>query len=239
MDSLLATPESADSGPVCPPPLGFELMGGLALHSRPRYIPAIVKPESHADDKVLVDRVLAGDSPAYDTLVKRAQLAFRRAFPRVSGRAPWIVRERDDLEQRFLLMLIDRDHRVLRNYSGKAALTTWLHPVAVRFLHRQATLLKRQGLPNKNADILDTPAPAESTPEAMHAARTEVAILKHALDELQPRDRLLLQLVYDQDIPAHAAGESLGLSASGVRMRKKRLLEQLGDRLRGLLEAKS
>ncbi len=70
--------------------------------------------------------------------------------------------------------------------------------------------------------------------EALQMRKTEIREVRSAIANLPSQDRLLLAMVFEQGLPAREIGQSLGLTPSGVRMKKQRLLRKLAKRLKGL-----
>ena len=186
----------------------------------------------HAEDLALVHRAVSGNTEAARALVDRIERRFRARARRMHTRAPWLRPYEDDLLQRFLVRLLQNDHRDLKSYAGQGPLDAWIGVVASRFLLRQAGILrpKPEATPHEARAIAD---PRES-PEDAVARRATVEAVSQALTDLSDTDRALLALLYEQEVPAHVVGRLLGLSASGVRMRKMRLLKTLARKLKHL-----
>ncbi len=199
----------------------------------PRSVARSAPPMSAAEDLALVQKVIAGDNDAHQLFMEQAQKIAQKCFANVRRRSPWVSQEEADLLQRFWLMLLDKERRVLRTYSGQARLTTWLYVLATRFFQREAGQLKRlnNALDSKTSqEPLDERESAETT----QMRRTEIREVRNALARLPSQDRLLLAMLFEQDLPAHEIGQTLGLTPSGVRMKKQRLLKKLAKRLKGL-----
>lgn len=188
---------------------------------------------SAAEDLALVQKVIAGDNDAHQLFMEQTQKIARKCFKNVRRRSPWLSQEEADLQQRFWLMLLENDRRVLQTYSGQSRLSTWLYVLATRFFQRQAGQLKRL------ANVME-PQPAQEprdereSAETIQMRKTEIREVRSALARLPSQDRLLLAMFFEQDLAAHEIGQSLGLTPSGVRMKKQRLLKKLAKRLRGL-----
>lgn len=220
----------APGGPIPPPPT-------------PRSGRALTEPLSttdtgtdvsiqHGSDLELVRGAAAGDATAGRTLAERIRRVFRVRFVQVASRAPWLRTHEEDLTQRFTMDLVANDYRHLLGWSAQAPLDGWLGVIASRFLRRQAGALA----PREVAlESVSEPADARESPEALVARRSRAAAVRNALGDLADEDRVLLALLYEQELPAHEAGPALGLTPSGVRMRKSRLLKRLAKRLGHLL----
>jgi RNA polymerase sigma factor (sigma-70 family) len=132
----------------------------------------------------------------------------------------------------YLLEELQRDdYRRLRAYTPQSGskFTTWLTVVARRLFLDQ--LRQRYGRPQAGdpadhrvrrnlvdllADELDTAAVPSDLPQDNPEARLAAAELRRALNaavgELEPSDRLLISLRFDEDLPAREIGRILGFA---------------------------
>ena len=180
-------------------------------------------------DEALVRAVVAGDAGAYARLWRRIGRIVGRCLADTAALAPWVARHEPDLRQGFELMLVEDDYRVLRTFDGRARLTTWVHVVARRWFRRRAATLRRLELSPLDA-LGDRAADADERPDRSFARRERIDRVRAVIATLAPADRLLLALYYEQGLDASAIGPMLGISPSGVRMRKARLLAELAGR---------
>ena len=58
--------------------------------------------------------------------------------------------------------------------------------------------------------------------------------MRRAVAELPKKDQLLLQLLLDEQMPAHVVAKGLGITPDGVRMKKMRVLKRLRKKLAGI-----
>lgn len=184
------------------------------------------------EDLALVRRAISGEEEASRELTTRVERVAKGCLSDLAARSPAVRGEEQDLLQRFQVMLLEKDMQALRSYQGRASLHTWIRVVASRFFIRRAGRLPKE----KPIDALtldELTDPSES-PETHQIRRSESLAVKRVLSDLADEERLLLALLYEQELPAHRVGKMLGLTASGVRMRKQRLLKKLEKRLRGL-----
>jgi RNA polymerase sigma factor (sigma-70 family) len=188
-------------------------------------------------DLELIRRVIEGDPDGHRAFIERIDPIVGRCLSNARiGAPPWVAEMEEDLRQQFELMLIDHDCRVLRSFGGRATLTTWIYVVATRFFRHQLRRIRSERERFTLAvSLSELPDPTESV-ETAHIRRTEVGQVKQAVAGLEERDRLLLALTYEQELTAEEIGRLLGLKAAGVRMRKKRLLARLAERLLGRTE---
>lgn len=175
----------------------------------------------HSRDHALVQQVIAGHEPAQRELFERLQGVVRASV----GRLCQAQLNDDDVVQAFYVMLVERDYRVLRSYQGRAALTTWSYPIAKRFVLRQVEQLRRQPLA-EDPDVEDERT-VDRTPEDGVISDAESRRLRAAMTRLSPDERLLLALLYEQEVPVKAVAKVFGISSAGVRMWHMRLRRKL------------
>lgn len=113
--------------------------------------------------------------------------------------------------------------RRLRTYQGRAAFSSWLYTVALRWFQRQ---LARQRSDRRGADQPLIVDPARS-PEAEVIAAQASARLRAAVAELSPEDQLYVRLFFTEGLNATEVARTLGKGRSAVRMGKMRVIERL------------
>lgn len=159
------------------------------------------------EDRALVVRVLAGETAAFEGLVRRWQtplvnLAWR--FCRDRGRA-------EELAQEAFL----RAFRNLAQWRGEAAFSTWLFALASNLcrteLHRiPATML--------SLDEIAEPADDRDPAAALDSGRQGESIRRAVLALPQKyRDAVILYYFHDQDVPS--AARTLGVPEGTVKAR--------------------
>ena len=186
-----------------------------------------------SEDLKLVQRAVAGDEQASHALSERIERTARLCLRDLASRSPALRGHEQDLAQQLHMMLLENDKRALRSYQGRASLTTWLNIVAKRFFIRCAQQLPRETLSDV-VHLHDRPDPSDS-PERRQERRAQAEAVQDALSDLSDEDQLMLALLFEQEAPASEVGKLLGLTASGVRMKKLRLLRQLAKRLKKLV----
>ena len=196
---------------------------------------ASAQTERYAADVVLVRRVVDGDKDAAELLRAQAHGILRHCVRRGTRRWPGVEVDAEDLEQSIFLMLLQDDARVLRSYGGRSKFTSWLHTVASRAVTRtMRNLAKEQDKLLDAPGAIDAQQSSADGPERAEDRRRRDERVRGVLDELPKRDRLLLQLLVDEEVPAPRVAAMLGTSPDGVRMKKMRLLRKLSKKLKGL-----
>ena len=162
------------------------------------------------EDIVLVDRVVAGDEHAFQTL-------FHRYHDRVFAIAKGVLldaEEASDAVQEIFTLV----YRNIFKFDKRSRFSTWLFRVAVNRSIQQA----RRGK-NRRKDVpLDDAAEAAAEVIVDEPKSAEVEI---ALSQLHPADRALLTLFYWEELTLHDIGESIGCSPNAAG-RNRRLQDR-------------
>jgi RNA polymerase sigma-70 factor (ECF subfamily) len=177
-----------------------------------------------ADDQRDVALVLAGDTAAFEPIVRRWQsplinLAYR--FTRDRSRA-------EDLAQEAFL----RAFRNLASWRQESAFSTWLFSLATNLY---CTELRR--IPPISLPFDEVPEPHDPRSDAQSALQQhrEEAALHKAVDTLPPKYREVLLLYYFQEMDVPATASSLDLPQGTVKAR----LFRARDLLRAKLQPKA
>lgn len=177
------------------------------------------------DDSGLLHAVLAGNARAIaklDALVKRAARGVSARLNLRRARPPF---DADDLAQTVHQQLFQHDARTLRTFSGSAKLSSWLYTIAYRHALRA---LRTTPEPLQELGI------EQPTPHHQAARKQTIKQVQAVIGDLPKNDQLLLQMLFEGELSAPAAGRLLGITADGARMRKMRLLRRLAEKLKGL-----
>src|SRR4051812_12280144 len=174
---------------------------------------------STAPVEVDLDRCLRGDGEAWRALVERVAPVVTAAVGRCLRRHGADEVAVEDVVQEVFLRLVRDDFRALRAFDpARAQLTTWLTVVA----HRMALDACRRRRPAGGELPADLVAPAQPPPsEGL------------PLGDLPPRQRLVLQLLFERDLSVEEAAAFLGVEAQTVRSLKHKALSRLRERLGG------
>lgn len=192
------------------------------------------------NDADLLRRCIAGEKPAWDTLVGRhVGLMYAmacRALPASGQEGP--SPEAEDVVQAVFLKLWEDDRRRLRSFQGRSRLSTWLVAVtrreALDRLRRRRRRLERTAeagrrtLEDLRAELRNgAPSPQEERVSAGERAAGFAA----AVDHLPVRDRLLVRLVYEDGCSYREAAAVLQANENSIGP----WLRRAQDRLRTAL----
>jgi RNA polymerase sigma-70 factor (ECF subfamily) len=180
---------------------------------------------SAAEDQAAVEKVLGGDTSAFEGLVRRWQgplvnLAYR--FCRDRGRA-------EELAQEAFL----RAYRSLGAWRREAAFSTWLFTLATNLYCSE---LRR--IPARTVGLDEVAEPRD--PRAMDGGLEEEdrdGVVRRAVFSLPPKYREVLILFYFHEMDVTATARSLGLPEGTVKARLSRGREMLRSKLSNRLRA--
>jgi RNA polymerase sigma-70 factor (ECF subfamily) len=181
---------------------------------------------SASDDLLDVEKVLAGEIDAFESIVRRWQgplvnLAYR--FCRDRGRA-------EDMAQEAFL----RAYRGLPRWRRDAAFSTWLFAIATNHYRSELRRFPANTVPlDTVAELKD----ARAHPGDMENQDRD-RIVRRATHALPPKYREVLILFYFHDMDVAAAALSLGLPEGTVKARLSRGREILRHKLPNLLSAR-
>ena len=167
-----------------------------------------------------IEAAVAGDSDAYARLVDRYQ-------GRIAKRMWRFTRDRRELEELVQDVFVEA-YFSLKGFRGSAPLLHWLNRIATRVGYRFWKARRRAGgtLPLQDWD-------AVLADEGDPLAAAEAADLAHhLLGQLPPRDRLVLTLLYLEELSVAEAAQRAGWSKAMVKVQAHRARKKL----RALLE---
>jgi RNA polymerase sigma-70 factor, ECF subfamily len=194
----------------------LEVPFGLPSRVQPDTIPRMSDIE--ASDSVLLQRIAAGSSDAFETLYGRyARSVFGLALRRLGDRG----RAEDAVQETFTS--IWRAAKSYRPERGPGA--PWLYAVA-----RNAIYDRGRARPEPTAEHPEEAAPGPGPPE--YAERDWVAWRVHrALAELPERERAVVELAYWSELSQSEIADFLNLPLGTVKTRTRSALARLADLL--------
>jgi RNA polymerase sigma-70 factor (ECF subfamily) len=181
---------------------------------------------SGAEDKADVARVLAGDTSAFEAIVRRWQgplvnLAYR--FCRDRGRA-------EELAQEAFL----RAYRGLAQWRSEGLFSTWLFALATNLYCSELRRIPAGTVP---LEAVAEPRDAQAAFDVAYEQADRDSLVRRAVLALPAKYREVLTLFYFHDRDVAASAQNLGLAEGTVKARLSRGRELLRKKLAPQLTA--
>jgi RNA polymerase sigma-70 factor, ECF subfamily len=167
-------------------------------------------------DADLLARASAGDRGAFNEIVRRHGAFALRVATRLT-RNPAVA---EDLVQE---AMVRAWRRAARFDSRRARFTTWLYRILVNLCVDE----RRRQWPEPLPVDLDPPDPGGAADEPLSAWQREIALAR-SLEQLPPRQRAAIALVYEENMSGAEAARVLGTSTKAL----ERLLARARDSMR-------
>ncbi len=191
-----------------------------------------VSPSGHDDDAALAARAAGGDHAAFAVIMRANNQALYRV-------ARSILRDDADAEDALQSSYL-KAYLALRQYEGRAALSSWLTRIVVneclerRRRRRHETPIEIGTAPLPESSGTSAPAP---DPEA-YAARAELSgVIERAIDALPEPFRIVFTLRAIEGREVEEIAADLGIAAATVRTRFHRARRFLQQRLKSEFRA--
>lgn len=164
------------------------------------------------DDRQDIQATLRGDGEAYARLIRRHEARIARRMWRFS-------RDPGELESLVQDVFVEA-YKSLGGFRGTGPLEHWLLRIATRVGYR---FWKRRDRRRRLEPLGEWDPPAEAEPPPSEAA-TE---LHRLLGQLRPRDRLVLTLMYFEDLSVAEIANQTGWSESMTKVQAHRARKRL------------
>ena len=161
--------------------------------------------------------------PAYAETVGRMSAWCGGTSSRSPGRMWRFTHDRTELEELVHDVFVEA-YMALGGYKGRGPFAHWLHRIATRVGYRFWKRRKRQA--RTPCPCSDWEPPSLSGPAPLEAEEAH-KLLHGLLDRLPPRDRLVLTLMYLEDMPVAKVAEHTGWSVTMVKVQAHRARKKL------------
>ncbi len=162
------------------------------------------------EDAILVDRYLAGDHSAFETL-------YSRYYEKVFAIARGILLDQDEaadaVQEIFTLV-----YRHLGRFDRRSRFSTWLFRVSV---NRSIQEARKNRYKSRNVEL--TEASGTTVPNEPETLDPQV---QAALQKLAPSDRALLVLFYWEELSLQDIADSIGCGVNAAKTRLYRARER-------------
>jgi len=172
-----------------------------------------------------LEACIGGDKRAWDAFVDRwagiIHAAVQRAFQ--GGRGAAARAEVEDTVQDVFVRLLRNDCRLLRSYdANRASLSTWLTLVA------RSTAIDRL---RRKRPPPTLPLEASDMTNVSQASRAPALHPEIPMHVLSPRQRLVMTLLFDEELSVAEAAGFIGVDEQTIRSTKHKALTRLRDHL--------
>lgn len=185
-----------------------------------------VRGEGLADEEV-VARVLAGETPLYEIVMRRYNQRLYRVARAILGSDA----EAEDVVQDAYV----RAYTNLRQFEGRAKFSTWLTKIAVyEALSRRKRADRLTPLDEEKRPSEDTMPPnrlSPASPERAAYSGEVQSLLENAIEALPEDYRTVFMLREVEELNTADTAESLGLSEENVKVRLHRARTMLREEL--------
>jgi RNA polymerase sigma-70 factor (ECF subfamily) len=187
------------------------LAAGLSLLDRPSRVTA------EDPDLELAERFRSGDRAAFDLLVRRHQKGMWRLIRR------YVRRDADAADVTQLAFV--RAFRGLAAFRGTASVRSWMYRIAINC----ALSWLRDHRREQPAELADDAATCANPAPAQLSAGDDRALLRRAIDQLPPKQRLVLELRVFDDLSFKEVAELADCSENTAKVNFHYAVKRLRD----------
>ena len=180
------------------------------------------------EDSYYISSILTGNISDFAILVdKYKDMVYTLAYR--------IVGNREDAEELAQDVFV-KVYRSLKNFRGKSKFSTWLYSITYnasisKIRKKQIESVSLNNHENIRYDIVD-----EEYEKYFNFDKVPVELLKQSLDDLNPVDKSILTLYYQDDKPVKEISKVTGLTDSNVKVRLHRSRQKLFQKLQVLFK---
>jgi len=180
------------------------------------------------EDSYYISSILAGNISDFSILVdKYKDMVYTLAYR--------IVGNREDAEELAQDVFV-KVYRSLKNFRGKSKFSTWLYSITYnasisKVRKKQMESVSLNNHDNNRYDIVN-----DEYEKYYNFDKVPVELLKQALNDLNPVDKSILTLYYQDDKPVKEISKVTGLTDSNVKVRLHRSRQKLFQKLQVLFK---
>ena len=200
--------------------------------------------ESKQEERRLLSKCLDEDREASEVFVRRfSGLVYHSVRQTLVAKGiPFSREDIEDLHNTIFLNLFENRGRKLSQYQGKngCSLASWLRVVAVRTVlnrlrHKGFDGAMRLGkrIPFEDLSHKDR---EDLGPLALMERAEQKRFIHEAIQFLAPRDRLFIQLFFEEGLSIEEVAGSLGISLQNAYTVKHRAVQRLGLHLKAKIK---
>ena len=171
----------------------------------------------------LVERVRAGDDDAFRLIVERHSRVLFRAAYRITGNTA----DADDVVQETFM----RAYRQIATFESRAALTTWLHRIAVNCALDLIDSRKRRDSRTEDVEDMTTIASHDASPDRLLLGSEMQKAVAVALDGMSGNERTAFVLRHFEGMPLEEIGKVLGIRLNATKNTVFRAVQKVRQQL--------
>jgi RNA polymerase sigma factor (sigma-70 family) len=180
------------------------------------------------EDSYYISSILAGNISDFSILVdKYKDMVYTLAYR--------IVGNREDAEELAQDVFV-KVYRSLKDFRGKSRFSTWLYSITYNTSISKVRKKQLESISINNHDFTSYDIIDDEYEEYYNFDKVPVELLKQALDELNPVDKSILTLYYQDDNPVKEISKVTGLTDSNVKVRLHRSRQKLFQKLQVLFK---
>ena len=186
-------------------------------------------PMEAREEAILVDQARSGCEQSFEALVRQnSEKMIQLAWRMINNRS-----DAEEIVQEAFLRL----YRTLDSFRGDSRVSTWLYRTVSRlcidYLRRER-IKRKLFFFNKRDDDYDPiehSASAETRQDELIIAREELSHVAEAIEHLSARQRAVLTLRHQEQLPLKEIASILGLSEGSVKVHLHRAVQALRSAL--------
>ena len=194
----------------------------------------MTEPPGDTSDAIIIDRVLGGDTNAFERLVTK----YRAHVFRIVGRHVTAGCVEETAQDAFI-----RAYRGLAGFSRRSGFKQWLTAIAIRASYDCLRRVYR----SRETPFTDLAKNSETDYEHIvadysrsrhvenHRTTTLRGLLDRAMAQLKPPEKMVLELVYFEGFSHGEAADLLGWSVANVKIRSYRGRKKLNTILKKIM----
>ncbi|WP_289041514.1 sigma-70 family RNA polymerase sigma factor [uncultured Zobellia sp.] len=189
-------------------------MSQLVTSNQNQILETEVVPELMSDEELVRKIARHNDALLFAVLYDRyAQRVYNKCYSFSNSQA-----EAQDLTQDVFLMLFVK----LSSFKGKSKFSTWVYAFTYNFCVNYVNRNKQRLMSDKSDSISQSTKPITVVDDDAEIANMRSEKLKKALNLVDPEDKKILLLKYQDDISIKELTSILDIGESAVKMRLKR-----------------
>ena len=180
-------------------------------------------------DSIYINSVLSGNVSDYTVIINKYKDMVYTVAYRITG-------NREDAEELAQDVFV-KAYASLKDFKGKSKFSTWLYSIAY---NTSISKIRRKRLKSVSIDdkeVIYHDIADDAHEDFYNFDKVPVEILRQALDELDPVDKSLLTLFYQDDKSVRELAGITDLTESNVKVRLHRSRQKLFHRLKTLYGA--